>query len=160
MTRESRQALAGVLKTAVVDSLIASNEFDVPKALVDDEIDRLRQQAVQQYGGGKMDPSSLPAELFQEQAVRRVKVGLIMSDIISTHELKADDAAVTAYLEDMAAVYQEPASVIEYYRNNPEQMSQVQAVVIEEAVIQKVLSASKVTEKAVKYDDAIKLARG
>lgn len=160
MQRESRQALAGVLKTAVVDSLIASNEFDVPKALVDDEINRLREQAVQQYGGGKMDPASLPAELFQEQATRRVKVGLIMSEIISVNDIKADDASVTAYLEDMAAVYQEPASVIEYYRNNPEQMSQIQAVVIEEAVIQKVLEASKVTEKTIKYDDAIKLARG
>lgn len=160
MQREARQALTGALKTSVVDSLLAANAIDVPKALVEDEVGRLRVQAVQQYGGGKMDPASLPAELFTEQAERRVKVGLIMSDIIKKHELKATPAAVTAYIDDLAAVYQEPASVVEYYRNNREQMAQVEAVVIEEAVIQKVLEGSKVTEKSIKYDDAIKNARG
>ena len=160
MEREARQALTGALKNAVVESLLAANTFDLPKALVDDEVGRLRVQAVQQYGGGKMDPESLPAELFTEQAERRVKVGLVMSQIIQTNDLKASPEAVTAYIDDLAAVYQEPASVVEYYRNNREQMSQVEAVVIEEAIIQKVLEGSKVTKKAIKYDDAIKIARG
>jgi len=160
MEREARQALTGMLKNEIIDKLIEANEVHAPSALVSEEIGRLQQQAVQQYGGeAQMDPSSLPAELFQDQAERRVKVGLIMNEVVSKFELKAEDEAIDKYLTEMASVYQEPQTVIDYYRNNPEQLSQVQAVVVEEAVIEKILSESKVTEKSVGYDEALKLSR-
>ncbi len=161
MEREARNALQGKVKNAVIDKLLEDNPIDVPSALVDEEIGRLQQQAVQQFGGGaKMDPSSLPKELFQDQAERRVKIGLLMNELINSAELKADEAAVRSYIEDQASVYQEPQQVIDYYYSNPELLNQVRAVVVENAAIDYILSKSKVTETTVSYEDAVKSNTG
>lgn len=157
MEREARNALQAKLKNDVIDKLVEDNQLDVPAALVDEEIGRLQQQAVQQFGGGaEMDPSSLPRELFQEQAERRVKVGLLMNEVISSGELKPDDNEVRAYIEDQASVYQEPEQVVDYYYSNRELLNQVRAVVVENAAIDYILSKSKVTDATVSYQDAVK----
>ncbi|MDN3649632.1 trigger factor [Reinekea marina] len=157
MEREAKNALQGKLKNDVIDKLLEVNTLDVPKALVDDEIGRLKQQAMQQFGGGAdMDPNTLPNELFQDQAERRTKVGLIMNEIVNKAEIKADDALVKAYIEEQASVYQDPAQVIEYYNNNAEMLNQVKAVVVENAAIDHILAESKVTDVKVGYEDAIK----
>lgn len=157
MEREALNALKAKLKNSVIDALLEVNDFEVPQALVDEEIKRLKEDAVKQFGqGAKIDASALPSEMFQDQGVRRVKVGLVINEVINTNEIKADDEAVNAYLEDMASVYQDPKSVVEYYQNNAEQLNQIKAVVLEEAAIEKVLSDSKVTEASVSYEDAVK----
>lgn len=157
MEREARTALEGKLKNNVIDKLVEVNELDVPTALVQDEIQRLKQQAVQQFGEqAQIDPSSLPDELFTEQAQRRVKIGLIMNELITKAEIKADDEAVKAYIEDQASVYQDPQQVIDYYSSNPEMLNQVKAVVVENAAIDHILENSKVTESVVSYEEAIK----
>ncbi|MFQ3230104.1 trigger factor [Reinekea sp.] len=157
MEREAKNALQGKLKNDVIEKLLEVNTLDVPKALVADEIGRLKQQAMQQFGGGAdMDPNTLPNELFQDQAERRTKVGLIMNEIVTKSEIKADDAAVKAYIEEQASVYQDPAQVIEYYNTNPEMLNQVKAVVVENAAIDHILAESKVTEVKVGYEEAIK----
>lgn len=161
MEREARNALQGKLKNEVIEKLLEDNPLDVPSALIDEEIGRLQQQAVQQFGGGaQMDPSSLPKELFQDQAERRVKIGLLMNELINSAELKADDDAVRAYIEDQASVYQDPQQVIDYYYSNQELMNQVRAVVVENAAIDYILSKSKVTESTVSYEDAVKSKSG
>lgn len=157
MEREAKNALQGKLKNDVIDKLLEVNTVDVPKALVTDEIGRLKQQAVQQFGGdAQMDPNTLPDELFQDQAERRTKVGLIMNEIVTKSEIKADEAAVKAYIEEQASVYQDPQQVIEYYNNNAEMLNQVKAVVVENAAIDHILAESKVKEVKVGYDEAIK----
>lgn len=157
MEREARQSLRNKSKAVVIDQLLANNSFDVPASMVDQEIDRLRQDAVQQFGGqAKIDASQLPKELFQDQAVRRVKTGLIFSKIAEQFEIKADEAAVRKYVEDIAAVYQDPQSVIDYYYNNREQLAQVQSAVMEEAVIAVVLKDAAVKTSTVDYYAAIK----
>lgn len=157
MEREAKNALQGKLKNDVIDKLLEVNTLEVPKALVEDEIVRLKQQAMQQFGGGAdMDPNTLPNELFQDQAERRTKVGLIMNEIVNKAEIKADDAAVKAYIEEQASVYQDPAQVIEYYNNNAEMLNQVKAVVVENDAIDHILAESKVTDVKVSYEDAIK----
>ncbi|MFC3852955.1 trigger factor [Salinispirillum marinum] len=157
MEREARQSLRNKSKGVVIDQLLASNSFDVPASMVDQEIDRLRQDAVQQFGGqAKIDASQLPKELFQDQAVRRVKTGLIFSKIAEQFEIKADEAAVRKYIEDIAAVYQDPQSVIDYYYNNREQLAQVQSAVMEEAVIAAVLKDAAVKTSTVDYYTAVK----
>ena len=161
MEREARNALQAKVKNDVIEKLLEDNPIDVPSALIDEEIGRLQQQAVQQFGGGaQMDPSSLPKELFQDQAERRVKIGLLMNELINSAELKADDEAVRAYIEDQASVYQEPQQVIDYYYGNPELLNQVRAVVVENAAIDYILSKSKVTESTVSYEDAVKSQSG
>ena len=157
MEREARTALDGQLKNAVIDQLVAANEFDVPKALVQEEIQRLKQQAVKQFGEqSQIDPSALPDDLFSEQAARRVKIGLIMNEVVTSAEIKADEAAVKSYIADQASVYQDPQQVIDYYSNNAEMLDQVKAVVVENAAVDHILSKCKIVDTAVSYEEAIK----
>ena len=117
----------------------------------------MRQEAVQQFGGGaQLDPSMLPAEMFSEQAQKRVKLGLIVSAIVDTNNLEADAEKVRETIEEMASSYQEPEQVINYYYSNEQQLSQIQNMVLEEQIVDFVLESAKVTDKTVSYDDAVK----
>ena len=158
MERELDQAVTNKVKTQVMDGLVAQNQVEIPSALVTEEIDRMREQAVQQFGGaqGGFDPKSLPAEMFQDQAKKRVQVGLVVAEVIKAKGLEASDEKVNAKLEEMAAVYQEPQQVIDWYQNNPEQLNQLKAVVLEELVVDTVLEVAKVEEKTMSYQDAVK----
>jgi trigger factor len=160
MAREMNQALKNKLKTQVFDALIAANEIDVPAALVEDEIKNLAQQAVQQFGGNaQIDPSTLPKELFEDQAKRRVTIGLLVQEVIKANELQPEDARVDAMLAEVADSYQDPQEVIEYYKSNQEMLNQVRSLVLEEQVVDQLLSSAKVNEVEVSYEDAIKPAQ-
>jgi trigger factor len=159
MDRELDRAIRNDVKNQVIEGLVAANEIAVPAALADQEIDRLRQQAIQQFGGGQgIDASMLPAELFKEQADRRVRVGLLMNAAIDSFELTASEEKVDALIEEVASTYQEPEQVREYYKNTPEQKSQVEALALEEQVVEKILESAKVTETEASYEDVIKAA--
>ncbi|NLD01037.1 MAG: trigger factor [Gammaproteobacteria bacterium] len=157
MERELNQAIKGKVKTQVMDGLLAANEIEVPSALISSEVDRLRVQAVQQFGGN-IKPDQLPAELFTEQAKRRVALGLIVAQMVKQFEIKADDAQVRSTIEEMAAAYQEPQQVIEWYYKNEQQLEDVRAVVLEEQVVDTVLGKAKVTDSTVSYEEAVKPA--
>ncbi|WP_435608045.1 trigger factor [Pseudomonas knackmussii] len=157
MERELRQAIKSKVKNQVMEGLVASNPIEVPKALISNEVNRLRVQAVQQFGGN-IKPEQLPAELFEEQAKRRVVLGLIVAELVKQHELKADEARVREMIEDMASAYQEPEQVVAWYYKNEQQLNEVRSVVLEEQVVDTVLQKAKVTDKQVSYEDAIKPA--
>ena len=160
MERELRQAVKGKVKNQVMDGLLSTNEIDVPSPLVAQEIDRMREQAVQQFGGaqGGFDPKQLPAELFEADAKKRVALGLIVGEVVKQREVKVDDDRVRAMIEEMASAYQEPQQVIDWYYSNEQQLSQVMYVVLEEQVVDTVLASAKVSEAEVSYQDAIKPA--
>lgn len=159
MEREVKQALSAKLKQQIVDALLEKNQFDVPRALVTTEIDRLREDAVRQFGGMNMDPKQLPAELFQEQAERRVKTGLIFAEIAKADEIRPTAEQVDAKIQEIASTYQEPERVVEWYSNNREQRSGIEAVVLEDLIIEKILGQAKVTDQSVSYEDAVKSAQ-
>jgi trigger factor len=159
MNRELERAIRNDVKNQVIDGLVMANQIDVPSSLADQEIDRLRQQAVQQFGGGQgIDASMLPAELFKEQADRRVRVGLLMNAAVDTFKLTASEEKIDALIEEVASTYQEPEQVREYYKNTPEQKSQVEALALEEQVVEKILESAKVTETEAGYEEVIKAA--
>lgn len=159
MERELRQAIKSKTKTQVMDGLLATNEVDVPRALISSEIDRLRQQAVQQFGGANIKPEQLPAELFEDQAKRRVSLGLIVAEVVKQNDIKPDNDRVRAMVEDLASAYQEPQQVINWYYQNEQQLAEIQSVVLEEQVVDTVLQKAKVTDKQVAYEDAVKPAQ-
>jgi trigger factor len=157
MERELRQAIKTKVKNQVMDGLVASNPIEVPKALLSNEVDRLRVQAVQQFGGN-IKPDQLPAELFEEQAKRRVVLGLIVAEVVKQHDLKPDDARVRELIQEMASAYQEPEQVVSWYYKNDQQLNEVRSVVLEEQVVDTVLQKASVTDKAVSYEEAVKPA--
>lgn len=159
MEKELGSAVDNKVRTQVMDGLLEINEVDVPQSLLDQEIDRMRHDAIHQFGGhDKIDPSVLPAEMFSEQARRRVSLGLIVNAIVEQNEIKLDDERVKAKIEDMASSYEEPDQVVQYYYGNEDALSQVQNLVMEEQVVDRILAEAKVTEKNVPYDEAVKPA--
>jgi len=158
MGRELNQALKMKLKDQVFTKLLEVNAIEVPAALVDSEIDNLRRQAVMQFAGpdSDMDPNALPKEMFTDQADRRVKIGLLMQEVIKVNELEADEARVRSTLEEMAETYQDPQQVIDWYMGNEEMLGQIKGLVLEEQVVDQLLAAAKVSDVEVSYEDAIK----
>ena len=155
MERELRQAIKTKTKNQVMDGLLAANPIEVPKALLENEVNRLRVQAVQQFGGN-IKPDQLPAELFEEQAKRRVELGLIVAEVVKQFDLKPDDARVRDLIQEMASAYQEPEQVVAWYYKNEQQMNEVRSVVLEEQVVDTVLQKASVTDKSVSYEEAVK----
>ena len=158
MERELRQAIKTKVKNQVMDGLLAANPIEVPKALLSNEVDRLRVQAVQQFGGN-IKPDQLPAELFEEQAKRRVVLGLIVAEVVKQFDLKPDEGKVREMIEEMASAYQEPEQVISWYYKNDQQLNEVRSVVLEEQVVDTVLQKATVTDKSVSYEEAVKPAQ-
>jgi len=157
MTRELKNANRNNIKNQVIEGLLEIHDVDAPKALVANEINGLRQQAMQQFGGGKnIDPSMLPDDLFAEQAKRRVILSLVMSEIVSKNDLKPDADTVRGLIEEMAESYEKPEDVIKWYYSDKEQLANIEAMALEDAVIDMVIDKAKVTESSVSYEEALK----
>ncbi|OAT22030.1 cell division trigger factor [Buttiauxella noackiae ATCC 51607] len=153
MDRELKGAVRNRIKSQAIDGLVNANNIDVPAALIDSEIDVLRRQAAQRFGGNEKQALELPRELFEEQAKRRVVVGLLLGEVIRTHELKADEERVKGLIEEMASAYEDPAEVVEFYGKNKELMDNMRNVALEEQAVEAVLSKAKVTEKATNFSE-------
>ena len=153
MQRELKNAVTARVKNQVINGLIAQNDIEVPAAAVAEEVEVLRQQAVQRFGGKPEMAAQLPAELFEADAKRRVQVGLLLSNVISQNELKVDEARVEAMIADIASAYEQPAEVVEYYAKNRQLTENIRNVVLEEQAVDAVLEKAKVTDKALSFDE-------
>lgn len=153
MERELKNAVRNRVKTQVIDGLLNANDIHVPAALIDGEIDVLNRQVAQRFGGNEKQALELPRELFEEQAKRRVKVGLLLGEVIRKHELKADEARVSALIEEMASAYEDPKEVIEFYGKNKELMDNMRNVALEEQAVEALLANARVTEKETGFNE-------
>ena len=153
MERELNGAVRNRVKSQAIEGLVKANDIDVPAALIDSEIDVLRRQAAQRFGGNQQQAMELPRELFEEQAKRRVVVGLLLGEVIRTHELKADEERVKGLIEEMASAYEDPSEVIEFYGKNKELMDNMRNVALEEQAVEAVLAKAKVTEKETSFTE-------
>mgnify|MGYP003384953575 CR=1 FL=1 len=155
MSRELTQAVKAKVKEQVLEGLLSSHEVGLPSALVAQEVDVLRQQAMQRFQG-QMDPKNLPelpAEMFTEQAERRVKIGLLLGEVIKVNELTVDDAKVDELIATAASAYEDPKEVIEYYANNKELMQQMQNVALEEQAVEFLIEKADVSSKKTSFQD-------
>jgi trigger factor len=160
MARELKNAVEANVKQQVMDAVLEAHQsLEVPKALVGQEITAMRQQMFQQFGGaGNMDldlESLLPDTMFSENAERRVKLGLVLAEYISSYELRADNDQVSKAIEEIASTYESPQEVIDYYQSNPQQRSSVESKVLEDQVVEKLLALANITENESSYQDVI-----
>ncbi|EYU17253.1 MULTISPECIES: trigger factor [Photorhabdus] len=153
MERELKNAVRNRIKSQVIEGLVKANEIDVPAAVVDSEIDVLRRQSAQRFGGNEKQALELPRELFEEQAKRRVVVGLLLGEVISSNELKADEERVKTLIEEMASAYEDPQEVIEFYGKNQELMNNVRNIALEEQAVEVLLGKAKVSEKETTFNE-------
>lgn len=164
MERELRNAIEASVKNQVMDAVVAAHDdLELPASLIAQEVNAMRQQMFQQFGGGApqdMDLSSvLPDEMFSEQAERRVKLGLVVAEMISQFELTAEPAKVREAIEDIASTYQDPEEVINWYYSENEQLSGIESRVLEDAVVEKLLSTAAIAEVECSYQEALEKAR-
>lgn len=159
MDRELANALKAKVKVQVMDALIASHTTEVPKALVANEIQVLRNQMLQRFGGQQQNfdvKTLLPDTMFQDEASRRVTLGLIVGEIVKSAKLKPDAKRVKTMIEEIASTYQEPKEVVDYYTGNQELMAGVESAVLEDQVVDHILSQARVSEVQTSYDEIIK----
>jgi trigger factor len=157
MERELRNAIRNKVKNRVMDQLFDLNKVELPKALVANEITQLKQQMIQQFGGGQQfDPSMLPDDMFTAKAERRAALGVIVSEVVRVEELTPDEDRVRERVNEIASTYDQPKEVVDYYYSQQELLSSVEAVVLEDQVTELVLSKATVTEESLSYEDAIK----
>jgi trigger factor len=154
MERELRQATHKEVKTQVMDGLLKLNEIETPKALIQEEIKALREQMLSQIGQ-QMKDADFPDSFFEEEAKRRVTLGLIIGEIIRKEEMTPDEERVTAALDDLAANYDDPKQVINYYRSNPQAMANVESMVLEDQLVDWVLERAKVVEETTDFDSVM-----
>jgi trigger factor len=153
MERELSQTLKNRVKEQALNALIEKNPVEVPAALIDQEVDVLRRQAVQRFGGDASKMPELPAELFKDEAERRVRIGLVLGEVIKQADLKVDEVRVNALIDNAAAAYEDPQEVVDYYKNNQQLMDNMRNVAMEEQAIELVVEKAKVTEKQVAFDE-------
>ena len=157
MERELKNAIRTKIKNRVMDQLFKLNKVEVPDALVVNEITQLKQQMVQQFGGGQqIDLSMLPDDMFKEKAERRAALGVIVSEVVKVEELSPDADQVRARIDEIASTYEQPQEVVDYYYSKPELLSSVEAVVLEDQVTELVLSKAKVKDETQPYDEVVK----
>lgn len=156
LEREVKFRVLARNKQAAMDALIAKAELDLPKSVVQSEIDRLVEGAradLKQRGVKDADKAPIPADLFREQAERRVRLGLVVAELVRTNELQAKPEQIDAHIQELAASYEKPADVVRWYHSDNRRMAEIEAVVIENNVTDFVLSQAKVTEKSVEFDE-------
>lgn len=156
MTRELQQKLGQMTKERVMDALLAVNPIDVPKAMVDEEAERVKQQTQQEMAqAGQQSNLDLPLSLFEEQAKRRVALGLLLGAIMGEQNLELDQTRVQAMIEDFASSYEKPEELVQWYATNPEQRRQVESLVLEEQVVDWLLDQAQVTEEQMSFSGVV-----
>ncbi len=153
LEREVARRLKGKNKEAAMDALLKIAQFDLPKALVQWESQRLMQQTAQEMEqrGMTMKNMQLPLELFRERAEKRVKLGLILADLVEKFDLKAQPEKVRVLVEDYAQSFDQPEEVVRWYYADPARYQEIENLVLEENVVEWVLSRAKVSDKALAF---------
>ncbi len=156
MRRQLEQAVQSKLKQAVMAALVEANTVQIPNTMVSDEIGRLRQQLEEQIqSSGNDETPQLDDALFREEAEHRVKLGLVVAEVIKTAELQANPDNVRKIIEDMAASYQEPEQIVNYYYQNQELLQNIEGLALEQEVIEWVVSQCKVTDVSTTFKEVM-----
>ena len=156
LDREVKFRLMSKNKGAVMDALLKAGELDVPKALVESETERMVESAradLKQRGIKDAETAPIPAEIFQPQAERRVRLGLVVAELVRASNLQAKPDQLQKHIEELSQSYERPAEVVRYYLTDRQRMAEVEAVVIENNVTEHVLGQVKVVDKVVPFEE-------
>ncbi len=164
MHRELKQAITTITKKSVMDQLSEMHEVQVPAAMLETEIEAMRTQMFQQFSGAgagdfKPNKEMLPDELFKEKAEQRVGLGLLIRGIVADQEIKVDADRVKAEIEELASTYEDPTEVINYYYSNQQLLQSVEGKVLEDQVVDYVLSNADVSKVAKPYEEIVQQAQ-
>lgn len=157
MERELEQALRGKLKNAVMDALYQTIQVTIPNSLVDEEVENLMKPYKENAKKKKikLEDLQLPRDIFEEQAKRRVALGLILGEVIQQNSIKLDDSKVRSVIEDMSKSYERPQDVIDWYYADEKRLNDVQQMVLEDQAVDWLLAQAKVTDQSMNFSDVM-----
>ncbi|MFM8863318.1 MAG: trigger factor, partial [Limnohabitans sp.] len=156
LEREVKFRLLARNKAAAMEALVAKAELDLPQSIVQSEVDRLKEGAradLKQRGIKDADKAPIPDDIFRPQAEQRVRLGLVVAEVVRANDLHAKPEQIRAHIEELAASYERPEDVSRWYYSDNQRLAEVEAVVIESNVAEFVLSQAKVTEKAISFEE-------
>jgi trigger factor len=156
LEREVKLRLLSRNKQSVMDALVAVAELDLPNASVQSEIERLLEGAradLKKRGIKDADKAEIPDDIFRPQAERRVRMGLVVAELVRANDLQARPEQVKTYIEELSASYEKPAEVVRWYYSDRQRMAEAEAVVIESNVTEFVMTKAEITEKEISFDD-------
>ncbi|HID46196.1 MAG TPA: trigger factor [Chromatiaceae bacterium] len=156
MEREVRQKVKGRTKEQVMDALLAANDLSVPAAMVSQEAAALKEQTQQEMAqSGQQSTVDLPVSVFEPQAERRVKLGLLVGEIMQKNEIKVDQSRVDEAIAEQASTFEDPQEVINWYKENAQARASVENVVLEDQVVDLILNQAKVEEETLSFDELL-----
>ena len=156
LEREVKFRLLSRNKAAALDAMASVAELDLPNASVQSELQRLIEGAradLKQRGVKDADKAPIPEEIFRPQAERRVRLGLVVAELVRSHDLQARPEQIKAHIDELSASYEKPAEVVRWYYGDDKRMAEVEAIVIENNVTEFILARAKLTEKTIDFDD-------
>jgi trigger factor len=156
LEREVKFRLLSRNKAAAMEALVAKAELDLPQSIVQSEVERLKDGAradLKQRGIKDADKAPIPDDIFRPQAEQRVRLGLVVAEVVKANDLHAKPEQIRAHIEEMAASYERPEDVSRWYYGDNQRLAEVEAVVIESNVAEFVLSKAKVTDKAISFEE-------
>jgi trigger factor len=155
LEREVNSRIKSRTKNSVMDALIKVAELDVPKALLEQDTERLAEMTREDMRQRGMDIKDMPMpmEIFATQADRRVRLGLILGEIVKVNNLQATAEQIKAHVDDFAKAYEDPQQVVKYYFSDRNRLAEVEALVLEDNVVDYVLAKAKVKEKTLSFDE-------
>ena len=153
MQVELDKSIAAKLKNQVMDAIVEVNDIIVPKALIEEEAKNMAQQMQQQYQIQQQGEAELQTSLFQEQAERRVALGIILADIVKVNKIEASEDAVKEKINELAATYENPQEVMDYYMSHKEKMAEIQSFILEEKIVDWACNQGTVAEKEFNFTE-------
>ena len=156
LEREVKFRLLSRNKAAALDAMASVAELDLPNASVQSELQRLIEGAradLKQRGVKDADKAPIPEEIFRPQAERRVRLGLVVAELVRSHDLQARPEQIKAHIDELSASYEKPAEVVRWYYGDDKRMAEVEAIVIENNVTEFILARAKLTDKTIDFDD-------
>jgi len=156
LEREVKLRVLARNKQAAMDALVSKAELDLPRAAVQAELDRMVADArteLKNRGMKDADKAPIPDDMFRPQAERRVRIGLVVAELVRAQGLEAKPDQIKSHIDELAASYEKPAEVVRWYQSDRQRLGEVEAMVIENNVTDYVLSKAQVTEKAVSFEE-------
>ncbi|MBN2864479.1 MAG: trigger factor [Thiotrichales bacterium] len=157
MEKELARAVQNLNRTATLDALQTVVDVELPKALVDQEVQNLMNNMVQQMKQQGMNEKdiNISADMYQADAEKRVKLGLIIGDVIRANKIESTDEDVNAFIAEQASSYEDPSEVIAWYKQNPQALNEIKAIIVENKVAEKIIAEATVTEKAKTFEEVV-----
>ena len=136
-----------------MDVIVEVNDISVPKALIEEEATNMAQQMQQQYQIQQQGEAKLQTSMFQEQAKRRVALGIILADIVKVNKIEASEDKVKEKINELASTYENPQEVMDYYMSHKEKLSEIQSFILEEKIVDWACEQGTLAEKKFSFTE-------